>query len=321
MIRDAKCKRCLLYKGRKTVCVPGRGNPNAEILFLAQAPGEMEDDLGEALIGPSGQLLEYAIKTAGITSYYLDNVVRCWPPGNRTPTAAEMKTCSIYIEEVIDRMPNLKMIVALGNIALRYLTGKMKIMSRAGNPESHQIGDRTMMILPCYHPAFILRDDTGRYIDKFEAIIKSVPTLLFFNDAATTEIYTGWEAYHFIKRMSHRDRATAFDFETTSLDPNLGSILWTSFYNGHGGIKPTACKIDHPRTIEAVKEFLASKTPKIIQHLPMEYGWCVLPKSDQAQTVYSIARARSRVRIGVLFVFEFNTEASGKGSPLITQDA
>src|SRR5437660_10704469 len=116
------CTRCRLHKqGRKQI-VFGVGNPNADLMFIGEAPGADEDQQGEPFVGRAGQLLNNMIKAMGLCreDVYIANIIKCRPPGNRTPERDECETCSTILMRQIDVIIP-KMIVALGAVAAKTL--------------------------------------------------------------------------------------------------------------------------------------------------------------------------------------------------------
>src|SRR5216110_3457005 len=116
------CTRCRLHKqGRKQI-VFGVGSPHADVMFIGEAPGADEDEQGIPFIGRAGQLLTNMIKAMGLTrdDVYIANVIKCRPPGNRTPERDECNTCSPFLLRQID-VVRPKIIVALGAVAAKSL--------------------------------------------------------------------------------------------------------------------------------------------------------------------------------------------------------
>ena len=116
------CTRCALHKqGRKQI-VFGVGNPKAELMFVGEGPGADEDEKGEPFVGRAGQLLNNMIKAMGIAreQVYIANIVKCRPPGNRTPEREECATCSPFLMRQI-AVVKPKVIVALGAVAAKTL--------------------------------------------------------------------------------------------------------------------------------------------------------------------------------------------------------
>src|SRR3954467_11652509 len=118
-----ECTRCRLHKGR-TKLVFGVGNVNADIMFVGEGPGADEDKQGEPFVGRAGQLLNNMITAMGIKreDVYIANIVKCRPPGNRTPEREECDTCSpCLMRQVAVVKP--KVVVALGAVAAKTLLG------------------------------------------------------------------------------------------------------------------------------------------------------------------------------------------------------
>lgn len=150
------CTRCPLHKqGRKQI-VFGVGNPNAEIMFVGEAPGADEDEQGEPFVGRAGQLLTNMIKAMGISreDVYIANVIKCRPPGNRTPEPAECAVCSPFLLKQIDVIKP-KAIVALGAVAAKTLLGVNQTMGEMRG-QWHDFHGYPLAVT--YHPAYLLRD-------------------------------------------------------------------------------------------------------------------------------------------------------------------
>ncbi len=137
MIREdlGDCTRCPLHKqGRKQI-VFGVGNPKAELMFVGEGPGADEDEQGEPFVGRAGQLLNNMIKAMGIAreQVYIANIVKCRPPGNRTPEREECETCSPFLMRQI-AVIKPKVIVALGATAAKTLLAMNSSMAAAARP-------------------------------------------------------------------------------------------------------------------------------------------------------------------------------------------
>ena len=164
----ADCQRCKLAKlGRKQI-VFGTGDPHAELMFIGEGPGADEDAQGLPFVGRAGQLLNNMIAAMGLKrgQVYIANIVKCRPPGNRTPERDECETCSPFLMRQI-QVIRPKVIVALGATAAKNLLGMNDSMSamrgrfydfspprtfgEAGEP-------LTCKLAVTYHPAFLLRD-------------------------------------------------------------------------------------------------------------------------------------------------------------------
>jgi uracil-DNA glycosylase family 4 len=158
------CIRCKLHKGR-TNLVFGVGNPSAELMFVGEGPGADEDAQGEPFVGRAGQLLNNMIKAMGLRreDVYIANIVKCRPPGNRTPEPDECETCSPFLMRQI-AVIKPKVVVALGataaknllamNSSLGDLRGRFYDFKPAGSDSSFP-GSRLAVT---YHPAYLLRD-------------------------------------------------------------------------------------------------------------------------------------------------------------------
>lgn len=150
------CTRCpLAYAGRKTI-VFGVGDPNARLMFVGEGPGADEDASGVPFVGKAGQLLNNMIAAMGLKreEVYIANIVKCRPPGNRTPEFVEATTCSQFLLQQIDVIQP-EVIVALGATAATYLLGvKQSLASLRGS--WHSV--RGAKVAVTYHPAFLLRD-------------------------------------------------------------------------------------------------------------------------------------------------------------------
>ncbi len=158
MIREeiGDCTRCRLHQqGRKQI-VFGVGNPNAELMFIGEAPGADEDEKGEPFVGRAGQLLTNMIKAMGLSreEVYIANIIKCRPPSNRTPERDECETCSPFLMQQI-KVVSPKAIVALGAIAAKTLLAVNAPMSEL---RGNWYDFRGTKLAVTYHPAYLLRD-------------------------------------------------------------------------------------------------------------------------------------------------------------------
>ena len=162
------CTRCKLHKqGRKQIVV-AVGNPRAELMFVGEGPGADEDAQGEPFVGRAGQLLNNMIKAMGLRreDVYIANVVKCRPPGNRTPEPDECETCSPFLMRQI-AVIKPKVVVALGataaknllamNSSLGELRGRFYDFKPAGVHTSDPSWPGARLAVT-YHPAYLLRD-------------------------------------------------------------------------------------------------------------------------------------------------------------------
>lgn len=151
------CVKCDLHQGRTRV-VFGAGHPNTDLLFIGEAPGRDEDLQGIPFVGRAGQLLTKIIQAMGMTreQVYIGNIIKCRPPGNRSPTATEIVTCMPYLKEQI-RLIQPRVICCLGAVAAQnLLQTKGSITSLRGQ----FIDWQGTKVMATYHPAYLLRSYT-----------------------------------------------------------------------------------------------------------------------------------------------------------------
>jgi uracil-DNA glycosylase family 4 len=150
------CTRCKLHKqGRKQI-VFGVGNPNADLMFVGEAPGADEDVQGEPFVGRAGQLLTKIIESIGLqrSDVYIANVIKCRPPQNRNPELDEVASCQPFLLQQIDTIKP-RVIVALGTFAAQTLLKTVVPISRLrGQLHDFRGGAK---VIPTFHPAFLLR--------------------------------------------------------------------------------------------------------------------------------------------------------------------
>jgi len=149
------CTRCPLAAGRTTV-VFGVGDPQADLLFVGEAPGHDEDLQGEPFVGRSGQLLDRLLgEELGLArgQVYIANTVMCRPPGNRDPRPDEIAACRPYLDAKIELI-DPSVIVTLGNFATRLLLGT-EAGIKALRGRAYPFGGA--VVVPTYHPSFVLR--------------------------------------------------------------------------------------------------------------------------------------------------------------------
>jgi len=148
------CRRCKLA-GSRTQIVFGQGNPNADLMFVGEAPGRDEDEQGLAFVGRAGQLLTKIIEAIGMKreDVFICNVLRCRPPNNRNPEPDEVAACRPFLEETI-RLVAPRAIVTLGTFAAQALLETDEPIGRLRGSWREARGVRVM---PTFHPAFLLR--------------------------------------------------------------------------------------------------------------------------------------------------------------------
>lgn len=141
------------------------GSPDAELMFVGEAPGADEDEQGEPFVGKAGQLLTRIIQAMGLSrdTVYIGNILKCRPDtpgqlsGNRKPTPEEMQTCLPFLQEQIDLI-RPKVLVALGATAVEGLLGKTAGITRL---RGHWQTYRGIPLMPTYHPAYLLRNQSN----------------------------------------------------------------------------------------------------------------------------------------------------------------
>jgi uracil-DNA glycosylase len=149
------CTRCPLHQGRHSI-VFGQGDPNALLMFVGEGPGADEDAQGLPFVGRAGQLLNNMITAMGLQreETYICNVVKCRPPGNRTPEPDEANTCSQFLFRQMD-VVRPQVIVALGATAATYLLGQRQPLAGLRG-RVHAFRGASLIVT--YHPAYLLRD-------------------------------------------------------------------------------------------------------------------------------------------------------------------
>jgi DNA polymerase len=152
------CTRCPLHETR-TRAVFGAGDADADLMFVGEAPGAEEDRQGLPFVGRAGQLLNQMLEAIGMAreQVFIANVLKSRPPGNRDPQPLEIESCRPYLFEQI-RLIEPKVVCTLGNFATKLLTANPAGITRVrGTPQVHELGGRTVFLLPLFHPAAALR--------------------------------------------------------------------------------------------------------------------------------------------------------------------
>ena len=163
--KEAKeCCRCRLCKTRTNV-VFGEGDPQTNLMFVGEAPGEQEDLQGRPFVGRAGQLLTRFLNLYGVKRerVYITNVVKCRPPNNRNPAPDEISTCYPFLEKQIELI-SPKVILCLGAFAARTILNlpeKTPISRIRGKEQKVRFGDREIYVIPTFHPAYLLRNRRG----------------------------------------------------------------------------------------------------------------------------------------------------------------
>lgn len=156
----AECTACGLCRERKQA-VPGVGDENADWLFIGEGPGAEEDARGEPFVGQAGKLLDAMLAAIDLQrgrGVYIANAVKCRPPGNRTPEAAEMAACRPYLQRQI-ALIRPKLIVLLGRAALQAVLGEERPLGASrGQLFEYRDGELAIPVVATYHPAYLLRN-------------------------------------------------------------------------------------------------------------------------------------------------------------------
>src|SRR5438477_1481713 len=163
--RVRACTRCTHLACSRTQTVFGVGNPNADLMFIGEAPGADEDQQGEPFVGRAGQWLTKSLKAMNFAreDVYIANILKCRPDtppgtfGNRVPTPMEMQTCRPYLVEQIEIIQP-EVLVALGAVAVEGLLG-MRVTMRELRGRWHAYNGIPLMIT--YHPAYLLRNQAS----------------------------------------------------------------------------------------------------------------------------------------------------------------
>jgi len=173
----ASCTKCALAKGRTHV-VFGSGNPDAELMFVGEAPGFHEDQQGLPFVGQAGKLLDRLLEGIGLTrgDVMVVNVLKCRPPGNRDPMPEEIAACEPHLFRQIELIePTL--VATLGNFATKLLSGRPAGITRVhGQVQEVTLGARRVLLYPLYHPAAALY--TPSMLEVLESDFARIPDLL-----------------------------------------------------------------------------------------------------------------------------------------------
>jgi uracil-DNA glycosylase len=168
---------CSLKAGRRKL-VFGAGNADADLMFVGEAPGAREDELGLPFVGPAGQLLEQLLGEIGLArkDVFINNVLMCRPPGNRDPMPEEVEECKPFLLKRIELIEP-KVICTLGNYSTKLLTGSPRGITKVhGEPQQREVGGRIVTLYPLFHPAAALRSTS--VLDLLRADIHRLPELI-----------------------------------------------------------------------------------------------------------------------------------------------
>jgi DNA polymerase len=181
----ADCTRCPLSEGRTQV-VFGAGNPDADLMFVGEAPGFHEDQQGYPFVGQAGKLLDQLLGGIALTreDVYIANVIKCRPPGNRDPQPDEIEACESHLFRQVELIQP-RLVGTLGNFATKLLSGKPLGITRVhGQEQKVTLGGRPVLLYPLYHPAAalytpamlkVLQEDFARIPDLLGQVVEPVP--------------------------------------------------------------------------------------------------------------------------------------------------
>ncbi|MEM3162114.1 MAG: type-4 uracil-DNA glycosylase [Candidatus Bathyarchaeia archaeon] len=164
------CQKCALWKTRRSA-VPGEGSPNAEVMFVGEAPGYWEDIKGRPFVGAAGKLLDSLLAEACLSRdrIFIGNVLKCRPPGNRDPLPSELNACTPYLDRQIQAIKP-KIIVTLGNHSTASLFSKAGLQFNSitqvrGKFYKSKLLNLEVTIFPTLHPA------AGLYSARYKQVL------------------------------------------------------------------------------------------------------------------------------------------------------
>lgn len=270
-------------------CVEQAEWDQVDVLFIGEAPGRQEDNQGEPFVGRSGDVLRSVISASSVLSkatFGITNVVRCRPPRNRTPNRTEVKSCTPrLVQEIIARKP--KVLVALGNVPLDYLTGNTGITTLNSRVLDCTVpGLEHLKVIACLHPAYVLRADHEmiRFVEAIEVVQGFLQgTLVKRAGPGTYHVVDTAEGVRKLMRRLRKSKTpVALDTESGSLTPFqdvFPRLLCFSFADkeGVGYIVPFDHK-DSPwckkgkraneraEVRKEIRRFIEGPTPKVLQN-------------------------------------------------------
>ncbi len=172
-LEAANCRQCPLAQTRKNV-VFGAGSLSAQVVFVGEAPGADEDEQGVPFVGKAGQLLTNIITAMGLTrkEVYICNILKCRPPGNRTPLPEEIRLCEPFLKRQLSLI-SPQIICALGSVAAKaLLRTETPISAMRGRFQLYE----GIKLMPTYHPAYLLRNPSAKkqVWDDVQLIMKEI---------------------------------------------------------------------------------------------------------------------------------------------------
>ena len=186
----AGCTRCALA-GARTQVVFGSGNPDADLMFVGEAPGFHEDQQGIPFVGQAGKLLERLLAGIGLqrSDVYVANTLKCRPPQNRDPLPEEIAACEPHLFRQIELI-RPKLVATLGNFATKLLSGRPLGITRVhGQEQEVTLGGNHVLLYPLYHPAAALY--TPSMLKVLEEDFAKIPALIERAGAAAPVPETG----------------------------------------------------------------------------------------------------------------------------------
>lgn len=213
-MRNPNCDLCPLHAGAKTVCLWGNGAPDARVVVVGQNPGQNEDREGRPLIGASGKVLDQLLADAGLdrqTDVYVTNAVKCVTSMNREPSASEAKRCRPYLDDELAGL-RPKVIITLGNTALKAVTGQSGITKKRG-----QFLEREgVPVVPTFHPAYALKQGgSPDIIEKMKSDFMRAAT--FVNPPPSRDLVWEWGSPD-TDPHDYNSLIWSFDIETNGKD-------------------------------------------------------------------------------------------------------
>ncbi len=170
------CVQCPLHQSR-TMAVPGEGKATAKVMIIGEAPGKTEDETGRPFVGSAGKFLDHVLAGTGFerSDFFITNIVKCRPPANRAPKTSEVETCTSHYLFKQLALINPKLIVLLGNVAVKKMLGLKTVEEARGRIIQHDGG----RYLATYHPAvrFYREDLATKIKEDFELLKEAMQKL------------------------------------------------------------------------------------------------------------------------------------------------
>lgn len=168
---------CSELRAQPSRLVMGDGNPDADIVFIGEAPGKKEDEQGRPFVGPSGTFLNTMLQAANLSrdDVYITNVVKYRPPNNRDPSAGEVAEFLPYLLRQLEII-NPKVVITLGRISMEHFLPDVKISDVHGRVFEVDFMGREVTFAPLYHPAVALRNGSMR-AELTDDLVKVVETI------------------------------------------------------------------------------------------------------------------------------------------------